>query len=45
MGCIKVLPEETTAGLVRNQACVEERHERLLRRISKTRGVRKILPE
>jgi hypothetical protein len=31
--------------MVRNQAYIEERHERLLKRISKARGVRKILPE
>jgi hypothetical protein len=31
--------------MVRNQATIEERHERLLKRISKARGVRKIPPE
>jgi hypothetical protein len=42
---MKVLPEETTAEPVRNQAYIKERHERLLKQISKTRGVRKTLPE
>ncbi len=42
---MKVLPEETTAEMVRNQAYIEERHERLPKRISKARGFRKILPE
>jgi len=31
--------------MVRNQATIEERHERKLKRVSKARGVRRILPE
>jgi len=45
MGCIKVLPEERKAEMVRKQIYIEERHELLLQRISKAPGVRKILPE
>jgi len=31
--------------MVSNQAAIEERHERLLKRVSKAGGVRRILPE
>jgi len=45
MCCIKVLPGERKAEMVRQQIHLEERHELLLQRISKAPGVRKILRE